>query len=781
MLEAEDRAESLVKEPGEDEAPDRALGEAREAFRQSYREALERQSRELFEAASRERFREAVVWQNRDACRNALDKLTRHPPWESPHNRQRRKWESLVASYLQRYCMKNDTIGFFGPGCWAHLRDQAELVRTDPGLGLIAERTTFFEGWGIDVLAEALMEQLGTAIKPWLRPRRDPFLLIQGSTVYGLNGLLAQVEGLALRILKAADGRSTARDLAGHFAPESATTGEDGGGPEGVYEILERLSGQGLLAWRLEVPLTLAPLDALRRELERIGDPLLRRTALEKVQELEAARMAVAGAAGDSRALDRALGELDGTFTRLTGKAALRARGKVLAVGPGRTLVFEDSRRDLAVSLGPEFLERLAPPLSVVLAGARWLSGAIATRLRDQFHRTAATLSAELGSPAVPLALFCQHALPKIPAAAQEIAADFRSRWQRLLPVDPSLRVVAFTSDEVRSRAEELFHAAGPGWRNARHQSPDILLAANDAESLRRGEFLFVLGELHSMANTFAAAVVVEQHPDPEALQRAIDLDLADPGVHVALPKSWRGGRNPGFPLQTFGTRSHVRLFPSQDHVLDLSACCQDVSWERSLPFGSAVIVKRGGAWVVPSMDGTRFFDLLDVLALPLRQVAWDIFKLTPPGRHAPRVVLDRLIVQRETWSFPVAGIPFLKLANQQDRFLAVRRWARDHGLPNFTFFKSPLEHKPVFLDLRSPISIDIFAKIVRRLGRQDRGRPSLTVTEMLPSPEQLWLQDATGQLYTSELRLVAVDRRLDRHSVVDAESGVFGRGVSKS
>src|SRR5690349_24981784 len=60
--------------------------------------------------AGERRFREALTWQNRAALSNAVDHLS------SPAltGRQRRRLET-VASYWQRYCAKNDTIGFFGP------------------------------------------------------------------------------------------------------------------------------------------------------------------------------------------------------------------------------------------------------------------------------------------------------------------------------------------------------------------------------------------------------------------------------------------------------------------------------------------------------------------------------------------------------------------------------------------------------------------------------------------------------------------------------------------
>jgi hypothetical protein len=59
-------------------------------------------------------------------------------------------------------------------------------------------------------------------------------------------------------------------------------------------------------------------------------------------------------------------------------------------------------------------------------------------------------------------------------------------------------------------------------------------------------------------------------------------------------------------------------------------------------------------------------------------------------------------------------------------------------------------------VDFDSPVYVSIFAKAVRRLARRDPGA-KLTVSEMLPTPEQTWLTDDEGQRYTSELRFVAV------------------------
>jgi hypothetical protein len=69
----------------------------------------------------------------------------------------------------------------------------------------------------------------------------------------------------------------------------------------------------------------------------------------------------------------------------------------------------------------------------------------------------------------------------------------------------------------------------------------------------------------------------------------------------------------------------------------------------------------------------------------------------------------------------------------------------------------SPTEPRPFYVDFHSPVYVNIFAKAVRRLPRDDpQGR--MTISEMPPTPEQTWLTDDEGNRYTSELRFVAVD-----------------------
>jgi Lantibiotic dehydratase, N terminus len=134
-------------------------------------------------------------------------------------------------------------------------------------------------------------------------------------------------------------------------------------------------------------------------------------------------------------------------------------------------------------------------------------------------------------------------------------------------------------------------------------------------------------------------------------------------------------------------------------------------------------------------------------------------FKLLRPNTHLPRVKIDRLIVSRESWTMPVSEMDFAYEKSGATRFVNARRWARAHGMPRFVFMKSPVEVKPVYVDFDSPIYVDLFAKIIRRTSDSKGETTTISISEMLPRLDQTWLRDIEGRRYTSEFRIVAVDR----------------------
>lgn len=699
----------------------------------------------LSDAAADPLFQEAVIWQNRAAYATGISRLTRSG--SGRRNVRRREHEALAAGYLQRYCVKNDSIGFFGPIGWGSFTDSGAPLRVDPGPELLASREVYFEQWCLDALAQSLGTD--TALRRWLAPRRLPSVRIEGATLHRSVGSVrlpdAQVTTLST-VLRLCDGTRTALEVgaeAARLLPGLT------GGEEQALGLLASMHDSGLIAWDLELPLQPDPESALRRQLERIGDEALRTDALDRLARLAQARAGVRAAAGKAAELERALEHLESTFTELTGKPATRARGETYGA---RTLVYEDSRRAGTVELGPEVRDELGPPLTLMLESARWLTHQVAAGYREIFDRTYRDLAAD--APEVRFTTFWQAFQPlllgRVQQPIEDAVAELQRRWQEILGPFDGARHVRHTAAGLRAAVAEHFAAPDAGWAGARHQCPDVMLAAESPQAVARGDYQAVLGELHAGANTLRNLLFVQQHPRPQELADAMAADVPEGRVVPVLPKYW-----------LYSTRFVPLLTSDKDHRLLLS---DEASWftaqEGALPVGSLVVERdSGGAIVARDLDRGTVFDMVELLSEALGFKVVSRFQPMAPLAHTPRVSVDRLVVSRETWRFHAAELPFADVEDELEQFTAVRDWARGHGMPRFVFVKAAHETKPFYVDFESPLFTRAFARVVRAAGPQQPGTAtSFTVSEMLPTAEQTWLTDHQGHRFTSEFRIVAVD-----------------------
>jgi len=372
------------------------------------------------------RFLEALVWQNRRALHDGVGPLLRHG--DGPPNSKDRQKLQLVAIYLQRYCAKNEMASFFGstsPGL---------LVAEGPTLALrvastpLARRRTYFEPWAIDALGERLTED--PEFRAELAPRKMPTIRQVGTAVYMAAGINTLPPDFA-EVLAACDGVTPAREIAARLAGRTELGLETA---EDVFDMLEELANQRLIRWTLDVPTTGGQPEVLARAtLMQLRDSPARQRAIAMLDELDASREAVSQGAGDPDALDQAIDGLEGTFTRLTGREAVRNHGKTYA---GRTIVGEDCRRGAELSLGPALWERLSAPIELVLNSARWFTHEIAARYRVALDEIFARLND--GSGEVEYVKFARefHGLfpgPRDDASiVKRVADEAAARWWRI-------------------------------------------------------------------------------------------------------------------------------------------------------------------------------------------------------------------------------------------------------------------------------------------------------------------------------------------------------------
>ncbi|MEO3772669.1 lantibiotic dehydratase [Micromonospora sp. B9E7] len=715
---------------------------SREDYQAAYERATAQLSEQIRHIARDPAFREAVAWQNRALIADCVDKAAAG----EPRNVRGRNHESAIASYWQRYCVKNDTIGFFGPVGWAHWSADDAATHVTPGPDLLARRTTYFEVWAVDAVAHALEQD--PQLLPWLPPRRVSSFDLVGRTLHRSSRPPVQLTEAEAELIDLCDGVRTAREIADDFLwsghPEFRTE-------QDVFDQLVTLRERGLLHLGLEVAVSAHPERELIERLDRVGDPVVRREVLNRVGRLLDARDAVAAVAGDEAKLVVALQHAAGVFEEIAGVRAARRPGQTYA---GRTILYEDTVRDVDVRLGATVLDALAPPLALLLQSARWFVAEVTREYRTIFDDAYEAVRARSGDTPPSLAAVVAAATPQLafslrelPRPVARVAAELQRRWQEILrpPVDtPCHRVRA---EDIADRVAELFAAPEPAWAAAVHHAPDLMIAADGPEALARGEFLLVLGELHLASNTVESRLFVEQHEDPSWLFRADEADHGDRRIYLSSPKHWQATNSRTYPPSALLSPRYTywSLHPDAGGTPG-----------EPLPAARLVVERTDGRLAVRTRDGVRRFDLLEVVGELLSAATVNGFKPLPPAAHRPRIAIDRLVLARESWTLDATDLRWASIKKEPDRFLAARAWRAELGLPERAFYKVPVEDKPVFVDFTSLVLVNLFAKAVRRTA--EARQTTFTVSEMLPDVGQTWLTDGHGAGYTTEVRIVAVD-----------------------
>jgi hypothetical protein len=361
--------------------------------------SVELEEQLLRDVARAPRFREAVTWQNRAALRNAIDTVASGSAGANSDGRRRLE---IVASYWQRYCAKNDTIGFFGPVGWGRFTEARGIRWHNAGRAL-AKRTVRFETWAIQALADVIAQD--PAVWPWIPPRRRPDLPRVG---------LSHPERA---VVEACDGRRPA------CAIEDQTT-------------LDSLVHRGIVELRLRVSPGPHPERHLALLLAGIGDTEPRGRALAALAELESGRTEVANAAGDADALGRALAALDTTFTRLTGRQPHQAAG--MAYG-ARGVCYEDCRSDLVLEVGRSCRDAIADALLPILPASTWYCGEVAQVARQLIANACDQVRSRGGTAhacAIDVWREVLAAMFRLPAALFDRQRELQTRWASLLDRD---------------------------------------------------------------------------------------------------------------------------------------------------------------------------------------------------------------------------------------------------------------------------------------------------------------------------------------------------------
>jgi hypothetical protein len=710
--------------------------EEHDRYERAYDDALGRLDQAIGRIAREALFREALAWQNREVLRTCVDRAT-----GARRDSRGRQREAAIASYLQRYTTKNDSIGYFGPIGWASWQPGGPPVEATPGPGLAGRRTVYFESWAIDAIGAAFATR--PEVVPGVPPRPVPANYRVGDLVHLPVGPPVRLTQIDAAILALCDGVRTVHEVAtAYSAPDSQ--------PD-VLDRLYSLQQRGLVCLDFGGPIQAFPERLLRQRLIRIPDPHPRGSALRDLDQVIAARDALAATAGDADAVAAAVDTLNQEFEALTKVKPTRLAGQTYA---GRTLVYEDAVRDIDVRFGPGLLAELGRPLSLILDSGRWLAARIQQDCLDRFddyyerRRRRGPAGVSLSS-LLSLATRDFYTPSRVPPVAAEAAAELRRRWSAVLAIPRDTRRHEVSVAGIGPAAAAAFAADRPRWAGGLVHSPDVMIEATSVAAINRGDYRFVLGELHTAYNSVESRAIVEQSPDRGRLLSMAET-LADGRRFVPLaPRAWTAVTARTSPPSALLSPEWVYWAVGADDVADVPV--------RPIPVAALSVTRDGGELVVRCHPTGQVFALVDVIGEYLSGAVANAFRMLPPAPHTPRVAIDRLVVARETWRMPARKLAWAFQLDERRRYLQLREWLQRHSLPRRAFYSVPIETKPAYVDFTSIPLTNVLAGVVRRMAKVAPDE-SVTISEMLPDPAHAWLPDRADQRYTSELRLVVAE-----------------------
>lgn len=329
--------------------------------------------------------------------------------------------------------------------------------------------------------------------------------------------------------------------------------------------------------------------------------------------------------------------------------------------------------------------------------------------------------------------------------AFQEVKAAFRNRLQPRA----DLNEYELTREDCHVVRNNFDY---PKFDDYTFPSADLQLSATSLEAIDRGDYQWILAELHP-------PIAMLHHcmfwscPDKKALGRALaSTAFGRPNFHF------------GFFAADFTAHTTVRLFDAIPEISNFVAPQRANPKWKTIPPGEVEVYieeKTGDVAARRIANHEHLGSFARAWLIPLGFHPFQ-FGIAP---HTPRLRNGKVIVQRENWTVRLEELSpgnYTGVSAQLVR--SVEQLRSKKNLPRYVYIR-PTEQalrrsgaegrdkdtKPVFVDLESYLSLEIFHRWLTKAGE-------LEVTEMLPDPDHLIWKEQDGR-HSFELRTLIVPR----------------------
>ena len=659
-----------------------------------------------------ERLQEALWWQNPPFAKNTLPALLRGDCLHDS-SKSRRRLRKFV-SYLQRYCAKNEVIGFFGPVGFGNLVEGLKAPKESDG-DWLQQRRVYLEPWVIRVLwyhfTTRVPEHALLYLSPKVRVRGG--LIFDGSRSRRADGGRAITSEMSelLDLL-----RERPRSLAELLAEDHQEATIDLARRKGWVSALPAIPSDGsALIWA--------------RNQADCYHPSIRDPILQELAHYESLLKRMSQERSGLAPLPQIIWEFQELLASRNSGDSSRNKGSFYG---GRLGFYEDCRRR-PLDVPADWLNPLLPALFLVLRSARWMALRTASRAEQLFAERADRLQLRMGDgfPAVFLWERTRDIFSE-PAKFlfQDAKAELAERWRQVLGEQtPNKGVCRWSSEELSAGVERFFPEQQFSYRGARFHSCDLLFTSQGKA---------VLGELHPCLFPFQDLSTTLQHPDLGKLRH------------------WYEDRSPGKEVRPATFVPFTRLHLDGRIDKEAQAVLVDPhhgSWrplDRQIRLGDVTVHKVGENFMLRG-PGEMEVGLLDFFTpdlCELQHLHFSPFDWAEPGL---RLEIDEMVVHRAKWRLQASQLSGLKPLPVAERLTGLNRILTENELPEQFFAHFPKEVKPLLIMRDSVLFLELFWSLLSSSGE-------CTCSEVLPALEEAWLETPDGPA-TSEGRFVFFDR----------------------
>jgi hypothetical protein len=532
------------------------------------------------------------------------------------------------------------------------------------------------------------------------------------------------------------------------FAPESAVAARE--------VFLERWTAHAITAAintdpetppqeEIEVPaLEPHPFRVLIEDVSKWPDGPARRRWLPRLEKI--ADLAVDfGRTSDPGARRSLMTSVGDELNAIAGARKETDRSLYSAVNPIAEECFRDCNFSISEELVREVAEEAAPWIDLWRDSYAFVASRVAAGLRQIL---------EISAPekrVMPLPEFlkaCESARlsltgPGLVALAHIAFQEVKNAFREQLRPHADKAEYRLTSEDCEVVRRKFDY---PKFDEFTYPSADLQLSAGSIEAVERGDYQWILAELHPPVALLHHGVYWSC-PDKPALNAALAKTThAQPSFHF------------GFFAADFTAHTTVRVFDALPELTNFVAPQRaNPAWRRVPPAEAEVYIddESGDVRLRRAGTGEPLGSFARAWLIPLGFHPFQ-FSLAP---RTPRLLCGKVVVQRRTWTVTLEEFQNGKFHGLSlELVVAVQRLRMEKDWPRHIYIR-PSEQalrrsgaegrdkdtKPVYIDLESYLFLEIFHRWLTKSGE-------LEVTEMLPDPDHLLWQEQDGRR-TFELR----------------------------